>query len=103
MPLSKSAQKGMRVLIQRCYYGWYVLAAVAGLNFANGATAIGVLTVFIIPLTEEFGWSRTQISLATSLGAVLGALMAPFAGRFTDSTQPFRPHAIGLSGIGEKW
>jgi len=38
--------------MRRFYYGWFVLAAVAGLNFANGATAIGVLTVFMIPLSR---------------------------------------------------
>ena len=60
---------------RRPYYGWYVLAAVSGLNFANSATAIGVLTVFIVPLTAAFGWTRTQISAVTSVGAVLGALL----------------------------
>ena len=66
------------------YYGWWVLSAVSGINFANAATSIGVLTVFLIPMTEEFGWSRTQISAATSLGAALGAVAAPFAGRLSD-------------------
>ena len=49
----------MRLFHRRLYYGWVVLAAVSGINFANGATAIGVLTVFILPFTEEFHWSRT--------------------------------------------
>jgi MFS family permease len=35
--------------------------------------------VFIIPLEEEFGWSRTQVNGALSLG-VLSALLAPLAG-----------------------
>ena len=74
----------MRNRGRRLYYGWFVLAAVSGINFANGATAIGVLTVFIIPLSEDFGWTRTQISAVTSVGAVLGALAAPFTGRVTD-------------------
>jgi OFA family oxalate/formate antiporter-like MFS transporter len=69
---------------RQIYYGWYVLAAVAGINFANNATAIGVLTVFILPLSQEFGWTRMQLSAATSIGAVLGALAAPFTGRLTD-------------------
>lgn len=85
----------MRHLGRRLYYGWYVLAAVSGINFANSATAIGVLTVFIIPLTEEFGWTRTQISAATSVGALLGALVAPFAGRLTDKLGARLPLTLG--------
>jgi len=74
----------MRHPLQRLYYGWFVLAAMCGINFANNATAIGVLTVFIIPFSEEFGWTRTQISAVTSVGAVLGAIAAPLTGRLTD-------------------
>ena len=71
-------------LRRRFYYGWLVVAAAGGIEFANAATAIGVLTVFVNPMTEEFGWSRTQISGATSLGALLGASLAPFTGRLVD-------------------
>jgi MFS family permease len=66
------------------YYGWWVAAAAAGIEFANAATAIGILTVFVIPMSQEFGWSRTQIAGATSLGAILGAILAPFSGWLVD-------------------
>jgi MFS family permease len=85
----------MRYLGRRLYYGWYVLAAVAGLNFANGATAIGVLTVFILPLSDAFGWTRTQISVVTSVGAVLSALTAPLMGRVTDRVGARLPLTLG--------
>jgi MFS family permease len=81
------------------YYGWYVLAAVSGLNFANSATAIGVLTVFIAPLSADFGWTRAQISAITSVGAVLGALAAPFTGRLTDRLGARLPLTLGASCI----
>ena len=54
------------------------------MEFANAATAIGILTIFVNPFTEEFGWSRTEISAVTSLGAVMGASLAPFSGRLVD-------------------
>jgi len=85
----------MRHRGRRVYYGWFVLAAVSGINFANNATAIGVLTVFIIPLTADFGWTRTQISAVTSVGAVLGALVAPFTGRLTDRLGARIPLILG--------
>lgn len=68
----------------RIYYGWFVAAATAGAEFGNAASAIAILTIFVNPMTEEFGWSRTQISGATSVGAILGAALAPFTGRLVD-------------------
>lgn len=75
---------GMNVLPRRFYYGWLVAGAASGIQFANAATAIGILTVFVIPMSEEFGWNRTEVAGATSLGAVLGAALAPFSGRLVD-------------------
>ncbi len=74
----------MANLFRRVYYGWFVAAAAAGTEFANAASAIGILTIFVSPMTEEFGWSRTQFSGATSLGAILGASLAPLTGRVVD-------------------
>ena len=84
-----------RPFFRQLYYGWFVLAAVAGINYANGATAIGVLTVFILPFTDEFNWTRTQISAVTSVGAILGATLAPFIGRLTDRIGARLPLTLG--------
>lgn len=80
---------------KRVYFGWYVAAAAGGIEFANAATAIAILTIFIIPMTDEFGWTRTQISAATSLGAVLGAALAPFTGRLVDRIGARLPLVLG--------
>ena len=74
----------MQRISKRIYYGWLIVAASGGMEFANAATAIGILTIFVIPFTEEFGWSRTEISAVTSVGAILGASLAPFSGRLVD-------------------
>src|ERR671935_3064300 len=89
----------MRYWGRRVYYGWFVLAAVSGISFANNATAIGVLTVFIVPLSADFGWTRTQMSAVTSVGAVLGALAAPVTGRLTDKLGARLPLTLGASSI----
>jgi hypothetical protein len=74
----------MRFLSRPIYYGWYVLAAISGINFADNATAIGILTVFIVPLTLSLPGPGLQIYTVISVGAVLGALMSPLTCRLTD-------------------
>ncbi len=74
----------MNIPTKRFYYGWWVAGAASSVQFANAATAIGILTVFVIPMSHEFGWNRTEVAGATSLGAVLGAALAPFSGRMVD-------------------
>ena len=59
------------------------------MNFANGATAIAVPTAFIVPLSTDFGWTRLQIAVVTSFGAIIGILIAPFTGRTFDVTQSY--------------
>ncbi len=68
----------------RIYYGWLVVAASSGIGFAKAATAIEILTILVIPMSQEFAWSQTEMSGATSLGAILGAALTPFSGRLVD-------------------
>jgi MFS family permease len=40
--------------------------------------------VFIIPMSEEFGWNRSTISLAAALGSLVSGISQPFLGRLYD-------------------
>ena len=67
------------------YYGWVVFALANLPSFgARPVASVAVLSVFVIPMTEEFGWSRGLFSGAVSLGAVFGLLMSPYAGQLID-------------------
>ena len=46
-------------------------------------TAQFAFSLFILPLEEEFGWSRTQVNGALTFGVVSG-LLSPFVGNFMD-------------------
>ncbi len=67
------------------YYGWVIFALANLPSFgARPVASVAVLSVFVIPMTGEFGWSRGLFSGAVSLGAVCGLIMSPFAGRLID-------------------
>jgi len=48
----------------------------------GGRSAFGV---FVVPMSEEFGWSRSTISLAAALGFLVNGLSQPFVGRLFDT------------------
>src|SRR6266571_9298591 len=58
------------ILVKRFHY------ASAGFRSTPG--------VLIVPLEQEFGWSRATISLAVSVNLMLFGLFAPFAGGLMD-------------------
>jgi sugar phosphate permease len=66
------------------YYGWVVLAALCCAGFARQGAAVATFSVFVEPLTRDFGWSRTAVSGAVSLGGLLAALAAPLIGTLVD-------------------
>ncbi len=66
------------------YYGWIVLACLCCAGFARQGPAVATLSIFVEPLTREFGWSRTALSGAVSLGGILAALSSPLIGPALD-------------------
>ena len=62
-------------------------ALIIGVVFSSTAIAVGVsqyaFGLFIVPIEETFGWTRTQISASLSFAAV-GGLSAPLLGRAMD-------------------
>jgi sugar phosphate permease len=70
------------------YYGWVVLACVCCVAVARVGPAVGTLSIFVTPMTQEFGWSRAALSGAVSLGGVLAALTSPLIGSFLDRKGP---------------
>lgn len=70
------------------YYGWIILGVVCCVSLARVGPAVATLSVFIGPMTAEFGWSRTEISGAVSLGGMLAAFTSPMLGSFLDRKGP---------------
>jgi sugar phosphate permease len=66
------------------FYGWVVLGCICLAGFARQGPAVAVLSIFITPMTGEFGWSRTAMGGAVSLGGVLAAVIAPIIGPVLD-------------------
>jgi len=77
--------RGLPAALERrgIHYAWVV----AGVSFLTLITAAGFRSttgVLIVPLQDEFGWSRATISAAVSINLVLYGLGGPFAAGLYD-------------------
>ena len=66
------------------FYGWWILGAAGTANFARNAAASLTISVFIYPLSEELGWSRTLIAGAAAAGGLAATFTSPIIGRLID-------------------
>ena len=66
------------------YYGWVILFAAGDAMFVRNAAASLTLAVFIFPISDDLGWSRTLIAGAASLGGLVAALTSPVVGWASD-------------------
>lgn len=82
-------------------YGWVILACVCAAGFSRQGPAVATLSLFITPMSAEFGWTRTEISAAVSVGGILGALVSPLVGSFLDrnGARAVLCFAVFFSGI----
>ncbi|MQA01051.1 MAG: MFS transporter [Dehalococcoidia bacterium] len=66
------------------FYGWYIV----GLAFVAAMMSSGIqaysLGVFITPMTEELGWSRTDISLGQTISTGMMGVLGLFIGGTLD-------------------
>lgn len=86
----------------RVFHGWYLVAAtlVAG-AFSTGAGTWAV-SLFVLPMTEELGWSRSAFFAALTMRSLLSGVLAPFIGPMQDTQKGPRRlmfiTAFGMSG-----
>jgi MFS family permease len=69
----------------RFFFGW-VIVAVCLVGISSGPAAFGLASMglFSEAFSREFGWSRTEISLAVSAMMLCTAFSMPVAGRLVD-------------------
>ena len=82
------------------FYGWVVLFSAGSSQFVRNAVASLTLAVFIYPMTQELGWSRTLIAGAASLGGLGAAAANPLVGRLVDRFGARLVLTAGIFGAG---
>ncbi len=87
----------------KIFYGWFMVAVAAIGLFMGYVPIIGFsFGVFFKPLSQEFNWSRAEISLGFSLSLLILSAALPFVGRLVDrfGSRIIILPAAGFFGIG---
>ncbi len=90
------------------FYGWAILSAAGASMFVRNALGSLTLAVFVYPISQELGWSRTLIGGAAGLGGLLSIIGAPPVGWAVDRIGARQVLTIavlllGLSTISLAW
>ena len=73
------------------YYGWrVVLAACLGVMAGFGSLFVYTFSVFVKPLSNQFGWGREAISGGFAIAAMTVGFISPLLGRWIDKFGPRR-------------
>ena len=73
------------------YFGWrVVVAACLGVMAGFGSLFVYTFSVFVKPLSAQFGWGREAISAGFAIAAVTLGLASPLLGRCIDRFGPRR-------------
>ena len=78
------------------FFGWYVVAAGAGVELVVGALLQQAFGGYAAALTREFGWSRGAIGLGFSLSRLENGILGPAQGWLIDR---YGPRAIVRAGL----
>ena len=67
------------------YYGWIIFGVLAAVSYSSRPTmAVATLSVFLVPMTKEFGWSHGVFAGAVSLGGICAVAISPAVGWWID-------------------
>src|SRR5579871_5965487 len=76
-----------------------IALGVLALCFALSVIGRGLgesFSVFLLPISESFGWDRAEVVSVYSLSALAGGLASPLIGRLFDYSGPRSVYALGL-------
>lgn len=81
------------------FWGWVIVGATMTIQFMAAGNTYYANAVFLVPLQDQFGATRTVISQGFALTNLVAAALVPVAGWVVDRWGPRRSILIGVSGI----
>ena len=64
----------------KIFYGWWIVLGCFLILVVSVGAGLYSLPIFLVPLQEQFGWTRTSISIGAAIASIAIGLMAPWVG-----------------------
>ena len=80
----------------RILRGWFVVAACFSCMLVAGGIGWFTFPVFLKPLENDFGWTRTQLMIGIGIWAAITGISSPFLGYIIDR---WKAKYIMLAGV----
>ncbi|MFN0094389.1 MAG: MFS transporter [Dehalococcoidia bacterium] len=94
-PIAKARSRSQKV-----FYGWWIIAAGAALQALLSALMGQAYGAYVVKLREDFGWSKTQLSIAASLREAESGILSPIQGAVLDRLGARRVLMAGIVILG---
>ena len=62
------------------FYGWAIVYAAGSVNASRNVAGNLTLSVFMVPMSDDLGWSRTLIAGAVSVAGIIAIFTSPITG-----------------------
>ena len=85
-----------RRLGSRMFYGWWIIIAGFGMFMLGGGLLMHAFGAYVKLLEADFGWSRTELSIAFSMQRIESGFLGPVQGWMVDR---YGPRAVMIIGM----
>ncbi len=86
----------MRTRARGVYYGWWIVAASAGIQMLQAGLMQQAYGAYVSVLRDDFGWSTTALAFGYSLQPVQNGLLGPVQGWMIDRWGPRPVMRVGM-------
>jgi sugar phosphate permease len=84
----------------RFYFGYYLVGAALVAQFVAVGSQNYIVGVFFKPMTTDLGWTRTEFTVARTVGQVAMAFIGLFIGTYVDRAGGRRVMTVGIFVLG---
>lgn len=74
--------------MRRPFYGWIIVGVSFLIGFTESGVFQNILSIFMKPMVDEFGWTRAAVTGAIAFGSICGGLLSLIVGPILDRYGP---------------
>lgn len=74
--------------MRKPFYGWIIVAVSFLIGFTESGVFQNILSIFMKPMVDEFGWTRASVTGAIAFGSISGGLLSLVTGPILDRYGP---------------